>query len=93
MEWTREDLDAAMAKIEELASTDMEFRKLCLSDPHGAIKQATGKDVDPGYRLKFIENEGGYETFVLPDFKGLGDELSSADLDSVAGGGSSTKSF
>ena len=29
MKWTRKDLDTAMAKIEELASTDMEFRKLC----------------------------------------------------------------
>lgn len=93
MKWTREELDAAMVKIEEQASTDREFRKLCFSDPHAAVKQATGKDVDPGYKLKFIENEDGYETFVLPDFQGSGDELSNADLDSVAGGGSSTKSF
>lgn len=87
MKWTREDLDEAMVKIEKLASTDTDFRKLCLSDPHAAIKQATGKDVDPGYKLKFVENEDGYETFVLPDFKGSGDELSDSDLDSVAGGG------
>ncbi|KJS23100.1 MAG: hypothetical protein VR72_02715 [Clostridiaceae bacterium BRH_c20a] len=91
MKWTRKDLDTAMAKIEELASTDMEFRKLCLSDPHTAIKEATGKDVDPGYKLKFLENEGGYESFVLPDFKGSGEELSDADLDSVAGGGTKHK--
>ena len=87
MKWTREDLDNAMDKIEELASTDMDFRNLCLSDPHAAIKKATGKDVDPSYKLKFLENEGGYESFVLPDFQGSGDELSDADLDSVAGGG------
>lgn len=93
MKWTREDLDAAMAKIEKLAGTDMEFRKLCFSDPHTAIKKATGKDVDPGYKLKFIENESGYETFVLPDFQGSGDELSNADLDAVAGGHSADKSF
>ncbi|MDD2401505.1 MAG: hypothetical protein PHI90_07515 [Clostridia bacterium] len=82
-----------MAEIEKLASTDLEFRKLCVSDPHTAIKQATGKDVDPGYKLKFIENESGYETFVLPDFQGSGDELTNADLDSVAGGHSAPKNF
>ncbi|KJS23101.1 MAG: hypothetical protein VR72_02720 [Clostridiaceae bacterium BRH_c20a] len=87
MKWTREDLDAAMVKIEELASTDMDFRNLCLSDPHAAVKKATGKDVEPSYKLKFLENEAGYETFVLPDYQGSGDELSDADLDSVAGGG------
>ena len=86
MKWTKKELDEAMVKIEKLASTDMNFRKLCVSDPHAAVKQATGKDVDPGYKLKFIENEAGFETFVLPDFKGSGDELSNADLDSVAGG-------
>ena len=86
MKWTREDLDNAIDKIEELASSDMEFRKLCLSDPQSAIKKATGKDVDPSYKIKFIENEGDVDTFVLPDFQGSGDELSDADLDSVAGG-------
>ena len=93
MKWTRADLDAAMDKIEKLASTDLTFRKLCLSDPHAAIKKATGKDVDPGYKLKFIENQNGYETFVLPDFQGSGDELSNADLDAVAGGWSAPKTF
>ena len=86
MKWTKKDLDEAMVKIEKLASTDMNFRKLCVSDPHAAVKQATGNDVDPGYKLKFIENEAGFETFVLPDFKGAGDELSTSDLDNVAGG-------
>ncbi|KJS23102.1 MAG: hypothetical protein VR72_02725 [Clostridiaceae bacterium BRH_c20a] len=93
MKWTREDLDAAMVKIEELASKDMDFRKLCFSDPHAAVKQATGNDVDPSYKMKFIENEAGYETFVLPDYQKSGDELSDADLDSVAGGHSADKSF
>jgi len=93
MKWTREDLDAAMAKIEKLASTDLNFRKLCFNDPHAAIKQATGNDVDPSVKLRFLENEAGYETFVLPDFQGAGDELSNADLDAVAGGHSADKSF
>ena len=86
MKWTKEEINSAEEKVAALASTDMEFRKLCLSDPHAAVKQATGKDVEPSYKLKFLENEGGYETYVLPDFQGSGDELSDADLDTLAGG-------
>ncbi|KUO64326.1 MAG: hypothetical protein APF84_09825 [Gracilibacter sp. BRH_c7a] len=86
MKWTKEEINSAQAKVEALATKDNEFRKLCLSDPHAAIKQATGQDVEPSYKLKFVENEGGYDTFVLPDFQGSGDELSDADLDTVAGG-------
>ncbi|KUO73821.1 MAG: hypothetical protein APF77_17210 [Clostridia bacterium BRH_c25] len=86
MRWTKEEMNSAKAKVEALAAKDSEFRKLCLSDAHAAVKKATGKDVEPSYKLKFVENQGGYETFVLPNFQGSGDQLSNADLDTVAGG-------
>lgn len=86
MRWTKEEMKSAKEKVEALASKDMKFRKLCLSDPLAAIKQATGKDVNPSYKIKFVEGEAGYESFVLPNFQGAGDELTAADLDTVAGG-------
>lgn len=86
MRWTNEQINTAKSKVEALAAKDMEFRKLCLKDAHAAIKKATGMDLNPSYKLKFVESETGYESFVLPNFQGAGAELSAADLDTVAGG-------
>lgn len=86
MRWTNEQINTAKSKVEALAAKDKEFRALCLKDAHAAVKKATGMDLNPSYKLKFVENQGGYDTFVLPNFQGSGDQLSSADLDTVAGG-------
>ncbi len=89
MRWTEEQIEEAMDKIEERATTDMEFRNLCLDNAPAAIKEATGREVDSGYKISFVENaKDVQETHVLPDFVGEG-KLSNADLDTVAGGGSS----
>lgn len=85
MIWTSAEVAAAVEKLGELASRDCEFRSLCLNDPARAIRQATGKTVPQGYKIRIIENSPGFDaTFVLPDL--IRSELSDDELDRVAGG-------
>lgn len=86
MSWTNEQIDEAMEKIAERASTDSAFRELCFSNPHEAIKAATGQVVPESFKIRFIGNEGAHATYVLPDFKESADQLTDTDLDAVAGG-------
>lgn len=82
--WTNEDTEAAIAKVMEKASTDPAFRDMALSDPAGAVKAASGKDLPDGFNLRMVSNEGADLTLVLPD--PASEELSDADLDAVSGG-------
>jgi len=84
-DWTQVEINEAIEAVGKKASSDKDFRKLCTEDPNKAIKEAYGKDVPEGFKVKLIENESGIdETFVLPDF--MGEELSDDELDKVAGG-------
>lgn len=83
--WTQEDIQHAISVVGEKASTDKQFRTLALSNPHEAIKQATGKEVPAHYRLTMIEGDPAFDlTLVLPNLQT--DELSDTELDQVAGG-------
>ncbi|MDD2422003.1 MAG: hypothetical protein PHU78_07680, partial [Heliobacteriaceae bacterium] len=64
--WTEAEVNETLAKLFKQASTDAEFRKLCLADPGAAIKQVSGKELPGGLKIKFGENEGADRTFVLP---------------------------
>lgn len=92
MNWTEEKIEQAMEQIAEKAAVDKAFRELCLSNPNEAIKAATGEDVPAQFKIRFVENSGAHATYVLPDLVQEGDQLSDADLDSVAGGYLTTKS-
>lgn len=53
---TQDELKRAVQEIFKLSQTDPEFRTLCLSDPHEALRQVTGKAVPPGIRIQFLES-------------------------------------
>lgn len=83
-EWTKEDLEKVFLAVKKKAMTDVDFRKLALSDAAAAVKAVAGKDLPVEMKLKFIENDGAHMAIVLPDM--AESEMSEEDLDSVAGG-------
>lgn len=83
--WTEEEVQKVVAEIGKKAATDPAFRKLCLENPAGAVKEVSGKDLPQGLKVRFVENAGSHMTFVLPDIVEVG-EFGEADLDKVAGG-------
>ena len=85
-EWNSEEVRSAIAEMTKKTRTDAELRSLCLSDPVGAIKKATDKDLPEGFTVKFVEGGGADMTFVLPDLVSAEGELSDKDLEKVAGG-------
>ncbi len=77
-----------LATILERSSVDHTFRQQLLADPRRAIQEGFAVVVPPTMTIRFIEKEPGVDALVvLPDFVGGSDELSSADLDKVSGGG------
>ncbi|WP_373233443.1 hypothetical protein, partial [Cohnella sp.] len=64
--------------------------QLCLENPAQAVKEAIGKEIPQGFKLRFVENEGAHYTFVLPDMI-TEQELSESDLEAVAGGNAMLK--
>ena len=87
--WTEEEVQKVVAQIGQRAASDPAFRKLCLADPAGAVKEVSGKDLPQGLKVRFVENAGAHMTFVLPDTVNAG-ELGEAELNRVAGGGGET---
>lgn len=85
--WTQEEANQALQQIVQRTTTDMEFRRLALRDPNAAVKQVTGKELPPGFKIKVVENQGANLTVVLPDPQNQSGELSDAELEQVAGGG------
>ncbi|MGY4688495.1 NHLP leader peptide family RiPP precursor [Salibacterium sp. K-3] len=80
-----EKTEAALKQVNEKAAADETFRHLCLTDPHKAIKDASGMDIPEGMSVRFVENEGADATFVLPDPPFTG-QLEEDELEKVAGG-------
>ena len=83
--WTEKEVQSTIEQVRKKASTDSEFRKLCLENPAGAVKEVSGKELPEGLIIKFVENAGAHMTFVLPDMISTG-ELVEEDLEQVAGG-------
>ena len=67
------------------SATDMEFRRLLLSDSRAALSQHFGREVPEGMNIAFIENKAD-ATVVLPDVADATAELSEVELETVAGG-------
>jgi hypothetical protein len=85
-EWTEEKANERMQELVKKATTDMEFRKLALSDPHAAIAKIDPTPLPKWFKARFVENEGATVTVVLPDPPSEDSELSDSDLEQVAGG-------
>lgn len=67
------------------SATDRAFRAKLLADPKTAMSEFIGMPVRPSFNVKFIENKAD-ATIVLPDAVDPAKELSSQDLEGVAGG-------
>jgi len=52
---TQDELQRAVREIFRRSQTDPEFRALCLSDPHAALRRLTGKTPPPGTDIRFVE--------------------------------------
>jgi hypothetical protein len=84
--WTKEEMEELLTKMNKLAMTDVEFRKELLADSNAALEKLAGKALPEGFNIKVIERDPDYQTtLVLPD---LIDEecLDEEALDKVAGG-------
>lgn len=71
------------------SATDLEFRQKLLSDPRSAVAEFTGSPIPEDWNVVFVENRGS-ATVVLPDPIDPNAELSEAELEAVAGGGTIT---
>jgi hypothetical protein len=69
------------------SATDIEFRKLLVSDSRAALSQHFGGQLPESANIVFLENKAD-ATVVLPDLIGADAELSEAELEAVAGGAS-----
>jgi hypothetical protein len=68
------------------AAKDPVFRKLCVSNPNAAIKEATGTKVPDGLKIKIVDGDDAHLTFVLPRSGSTSGELRDEDLEQVSGG-------
>jgi hypothetical protein len=73
-------------EIKKRAMTDAEFRALALRAPVEAVAAVSSEQLPPGFRLRFVENQGASMTIVLPDPVVAGTELTDGELEAVAGG-------
>ncbi len=81
-----ESREQLMTAILQRSQSDAGFRRALLQDPGPAIERAFGVRIPPEYRLRFIERDPDVDALiVLPDRR-LDEELTDADLESVAGG-------
>jgi hypothetical protein len=68
------------------AMADPAYRQLLLSDPRGAVAKAFGQSLPANLKVQVIEQEPDTVYLFLP--LAGSDEMSEAELDAVAGGGS-----
>jgi len=67
------------------SATDRAFRAQLLADPKTTVSEFLGMPVRGSFNVKFIENKAD-ATIVLPDAIDPAKELSSQELEAVAGG-------
>jgi hypothetical protein len=53
---TREELRRAVREIFKRSQVDPEFRALCLSNPHEALRLITGKAVPADFKIQFLDS-------------------------------------
>src|ERR1700730_17327652 len=90
-EWTHEEASHATAELIKRATTDKEFRDLALSDPAAAVAKIDPRPLPAGFQVQVVAADGANMTVVLPDLIPNAGELSDAELEQVAGGGSANR--
>jgi hypothetical protein len=60
-----DDEDDIMARVLTRAAVDAAFRQRLLSDPHGAIAEATGVVVPPAIRIRCIEQPRDVDALIV----------------------------
>jgi hypothetical protein len=83
-QWTKERWDDTLKQTYTRATTDDAFRKRCLTDAAGAIKEISGWDLAEGMKVRFVEKLEE-QVLVLPPSIAVS-ELSMEELANVAGG-------
>jgi len=79
----RDDLHRVLAR----AAVDREFRQKLIANPHAAIKEATGIELAPTFKIRFVEQPTELDALVvLPNVVATPTELSESELEAVAGG-------
>jgi hypothetical protein len=80
------DWQALNRQIVARAQQDPAYRQALLADPRAALEQAFGHELPPDLRVQAIEQEPNTIYLLLPPAAQASEELSEAELDSVAGG-------
>jgi hypothetical protein len=76
-----------LAKILARATVDPEFRQRLIAEPRDAVREATGVELPPKFRIRFVEQPSDVDALVvLPNAVSTPDELSETELEAVAGG-------
>jgi len=86
-QFSEAEIQAAFQEITKRARIDPEFRKLALSNPAEAVKEASNIEVPANFKVRFVEADGANMIITLPEPVGKEGELSDAELEQVAGGG------
>lgn len=77
----------AYSELRSRVATDAQFRARALGDPNGVLSELLGRPLPEGFKVNLADNKGADLSIVLPDLVVQGaEELTDADLESVAGG-------
>ncbi len=79
------ELQAALQKVFQRASTDDQFRQKCLTNPVAAMLEASGFCPPPGFRFRFAEKPAE-ALFLLPPLRAADGAAGAEDCKGVPGG-------
>jgi len=91
MSWTQEKAQETLLQVQKKAESDAAFREKLKTNPNAAIEEIAGIQVPAGFKINIVDANDADLTIALPKTKS--DELSDADLESVAGGKSAGEVF
>ena len=85
-QWNDQEMTRAVREVIRRASVDPQFKQLAISNGAEAIARIDPKPLPPGLVMKFVDNSGPFKTLPLPTPAFETEEISEAELESVAGG-------
>lgn len=88
MEMTRGEMQDLLAKF---SSGSDEYRQALVDNPKEVVQKQFALDIPSSVNVKVVEETATTLYIVIPHVVGEGDELSDADLEAVAGGGTKVK--
>lgn len=84
--WTSEEVQKTLDIIKERITTDEEYKRFCLKNPHAAIKELSGKNLPTGLQVDFSENGEALLIIEASAANFPEGELCEQDLELVTGG-------